>query len=215
MAFITPELLTCVGIACAIGMSSQGSANASSQSGSYMARYIASQTPSSTNVVKPFIPIIISGVLAIYGFIVALLLCFKFASFESTPPDIGTGYKYLAAGLSVGSSCLWSGSGLSDFLRDYIYLYSPNPYVNKSSSTGAAAARAGNNGNETDSVTVNSNTDSLVEPLLFGSSDQRKNAVVESMKAFPESNIHFCFTLVYLEAIGLYGLIVAIVLIMA
>ena len=222
MAFMTPELLTCVGIVCAIGLSSQGSAMASSASGSYLSRYnhsVASSptTPSTTtgnlgSFLKPFIPIIISGVLAIYGFIVALLLCFKFASFESTPPDIGTGYKYLAAGLSVGLSCLWSGSGLAGYLMDYIYLYSPNACVNKSISSGTAAAtRTGNTGSETDSVTVSSN--SLVEPLLFGSSDQRKNAVVESMKEFPEPTIHFCMTLVYLEAIGLYGLIAALVLI--
>jgi F0F1-type ATP synthase membrane subunit c/vacuolar-type H+-ATPase subunit K len=49
--------------------------------------------------------------LAIYGFIIAVLLGFKYQSFESTPPDLMTGFKYLAAGLSVGWACYikWFG----------------------------------------------------------------------------------------------------------
>lgn len=60
------------------------------------------------------------------------------------------------------------------------------------------------------------NTDSsLVEPLLSSdpSQQQQQGKNMETGKAFPEPNIHFCMTLVYLEAIGLYGFIVALLLI--
>jgi F0F1-type ATP synthase membrane subunit c/vacuolar-type H+-ATPase subunit K len=60
----------------------------------------------------------------------------------------------------------------------------------------------------------NANADSsLVEPLLLGGSLDAQSKNTETRKAFPEPNIHFCMTLVYLEAIGLYGLIVALLLI--
>jgi F0F1-type ATP synthase membrane subunit c/vacuolar-type H+-ATPase subunit K len=239
MSFVTPELLTCLGIVFALGLSTNGSSIASSVSGVYITRYynrsaavveasstITTTTTSSkndmwlyfTNFVKPFIPIIISGVLAIYGLIIAVLLGFKFQSFvtsSSTPPDLMTGYKYLAAGLSVGWACNSSGYGLQNYLNDYVMLYAP-PY---------AVSTAGNNNNNNNIIirknamtgTNNMNDDnttesaSLVEPLLTNT--QHKDNIETGISTFPEPTIHFCMTLVYLEAIGLYGFIVALLLI--
>lgn len=228
MTFITPELLTCLGMAFAIGLSMNGSSSASSVSGAYITRYIHSVPPSSVsstttvttttslgNFVKPFIPIIISGVLAIYGFIIAILLGMKYQSMDnsttSPPVDVTTGYKYLAAGLSVGLACSASGSGLRDFLNDYVMVYaSPYGFMNHRAVLRNSSSSSNNN-NSIDGENTNvSSSSSLVEPLLSG---QDKTTPTMLQQAFPEPNLHFCMTLVYLEAIGLYGFIVALALI--
>ena len=232
MTFITPELLTCLGMAFAIGLSMNGSSSASAVSGAYITRYIHSVPPSSVsstttvttttslgNFVKPFIPIIISGVLAIYGFIIAILLGMKYQSMDnsttSPPVDVTTGYKYLAAGLSVGLACSASGSGLHDFLNDYVMVYaSPYGFMNHGAVLRNSSSSNNNNHHLHHSIdgenTNVSSSSSLVEPLLSG---QDKTTPTMLQQAFPEPNLHFCMTLVYLEAIGLYGFIVALALI--
>ena len=64
---------------------------------------------------KCLIPIIISGVLAIYGLIVGVILVHKFEGDE--PISDSDGCRYLAGGLLVGFACLSSGVGMGLFLQ--------------------------------------------------------------------------------------------------
>jgi F0F1-type ATP synthase membrane subunit c/vacuolar-type H+-ATPase subunit K len=216
MAVITPELITSLGIVCAIGCSSCGSCTATFISGTYLSRY--SPTLSKKNKkfdwLKPFIPIVISGVLAIYGFIIALLLCFQFPSITGTDTDLATSYKYLTAGLSVGLTCLYSGGSMSNFLQDFINVHS-QPLMNNctitNSSTGIAVSACDANDSST-TVRPDSMTDPLLPSALrcAGNKGVPRPATDNSL---PEPTIQFFMVLVFIEAIGLYGFIIALVLI--
>lgn len=158
----SPQLMTGLGAASAIFLTSLGSGLASAPAGMFALR--------STSM-RCMTPIIIAGVLAIYGIIIAVILTGKFKS-EITEME---GYKYLSSGLSVGLACLASGIGMTKFLNSYIA--APVPM---------GSARVGEN-----------------EPLL-GSSPLTSTISPPSIK--------FLCVMVFLEAIGLYGLIVALLL---
>jgi V-type H+-transporting ATPase proteolipid subunit len=162
---IDPELLTGLGAALAVFLSSTGAAIASSHSGIFAMR---------SNSFKDFVPIVISGVLAIYGIIVGVLLCGKFNG-EMNAVD---GYRNVSAGLSVGLACWASGYGMASFIRQ----------CNEGK---AASTRPTGSGER--------------QPLLNGS------GVGEVAVAHP-SFVKLVFVMVFLEAIGLYGLIVALFL---
>lgn len=157
-----PELLTGLGAAASIFLTSVGSAASSVHAGKYALAHSG---------VLSFAPIVISGVLAIYGIIVSVLLAGKMSSTDSSISET-EGYRHFAAGLAVGLACLASGVGMARFLEDLV-----------------AASSADREGPE--------------EPLL----ESRRRAA----KKVPVAR--FLMVLVFLEAIGLCGLIVALVLI--
>lgn len=98
---VSAELLTGLGAAASIFFASVGAALASAPAGVFALR---------SSTYRAFIPIVIAGVLAIYGIIVAVLLASNLKNKEiMTESD---GYKQLAAGLSVGLACLASGLGM-------------------------------------------------------------------------------------------------------
>lgn len=113
-----------------------------------------------------FLPIIIAGVLAIYGIIIAVLLC------GQTDISEADGYKNFSAGLCVGLACLTSGCGMARFLEKHMM---PTTATNRRS------------GQE--------------EPLIGTSSPQ-----------MVATSWSLLMVMVFLEAIGLYGLIVALIL---
>jgi len=163
---LDPALMTCLGVAASIFFSALGSALASVQGGRYAMR--------STGVIS-FAPIMSSGVLAIYGIIVSVLLSEKI---QVDTLDAAGGYRNFSAGLSVGLASLASGMGLAGFFEDSL---------------------------PATTLQVADSTSEIQEPLIRGSGDQR--SVVE--KPSPR----FLMCMIFLEAIGLYGLIVALVLI--
>jgi ATP synthase proteolipid subunit len=173
----SPELLTGLGAASAIFLCSAGACAASAPAGIY-----AMRTTPAHGIIKAFIPIVIGGVLAIYGIIVAVILSFKI----SDGMDAVTGYKALTSGLSVGLACLASGMGMAKFLQDYM-----------SSTPGFFAAKSS-------AATTNGNGAPESQPLLGGNS----GLFVE----FPTPSWTFFCVYVFLEAVGLYGLIVALIL---
>ena len=63
----------------------------------------------SSKVVKALIPIIMAGILGIYGLIVAVLLNLQIGKGGSSGLSAQNGYKYLGAGLCCGLSSLASG----------------------------------------------------------------------------------------------------------
>lgn len=172
----SPELLTGLGAAFAIFLCSAGACAASAPAGIY-----AMRTTPAHGILKAFIPIVIGGVLAIYGIIVAVILSFKI----SDGMDAVAGYKALTSGLSVGLACLASGMGMAKFLQDYM-----------ASTPGFFAAKS--------SAATNGNGPPESQPLLGGN-----GGLIEF--PIPSSWTFFC-VYVFLEAIGLYGLIVALIL---
>jgi len=107
---LDPQLLTGVGCAASIFLCAAGSAYASSYSGVYAMR---------SSDIKGFAPIVISGVLAIYGIIVSVMLAFKLNNLSADSiMTQGEGYRNLSAGLSVGFACLASGVGMAFFIKE-------------------------------------------------------------------------------------------------
>jgi V-type H+-transporting ATPase proteolipid subunit len=90
MSLSDPQLWTGLGAALSIFLCSTGSAIASAEAGVYALR---------KHGYAAFVPIIISGVLAIYGIIISVLLVGKMETSDLTAVD---GYRNLSAGLSVG-----------------------------------------------------------------------------------------------------------------
>ena len=162
---VDPELLTGLGAAISIFLSSTGAAVSSAHAGVFAMR---------GSSMKDFLPIVIAGVLAIYGIIVGVLLVGKFNSEITT----AQGYRNLSAGLSVGLACWASGYGMSLFIKD----------LNEG---GKPKARTGYGGGEN-------------EPLLRNGNGEIPVSHPSFVKLF------MCLT--FLEAIGLYGLIVALFL---
>ena len=106
-----PQLLTGLGCAASMFLCAAGSAYASSYSGVYAVR---------SSDLKGFAPIVISGVLAIYGIIVSVILASKLGSLSASSNIMtqGEGYRNLSAGLSVGFACLASGIGMAFFIKE-------------------------------------------------------------------------------------------------
>lgn len=169
---LDPQLLTGIGSALSIFLASAGSAIASSHSGIYAVR---------KNDMKSFVPIIISGVLAIYGIIVSVLLIGKFKD-DISQVD---GYRNLSAGLAVGLACCASGLGIANFIKQINEREGAHTYYP---------------GQRTEITT----------PLI--SADASPNTQ-GPRPAPPASFLHLTLSLFFLEAIGLYGLIVALFLI--
>jgi V-type H+-transporting ATPase proteolipid subunit len=64
----------------------------------------------SSKVVKALIPIIMAGILGIYGLIVAVLLNLQISKYNATNPiPAQKGYQFLGAGLCCGLSSLAAG----------------------------------------------------------------------------------------------------------
>eukprot|EP00934_Nitzschia_sp_Nitz4_P005676 Nitzschia sp. Nitz4//scaffold24_size164493//9995//10513//NITZ4_002304-RA/size164493-processed-gene-0.177-mRNA-1//1//CDS//3329544042//5666//frame0 len=171
MSSISPELFTSLGCAISMFLCAVGSAVASSHSGVFATR----QTHW-----KAFVPIVISGVLSIYGIIISVLLVGKLQGTLTTVD----GYRNFSAGLAVGFACLASGYGMADYMKQ----------INQHSIVNIAAARASNG------------TTGESEPLI----GERRVACLENDKT---SFWHMTLCMVFLEAIALYGLIVALFLI--
>ena len=134
---------------------------------------------------KSLVPIVISGVLAIYGLIIGVILTHKFDDgTEITETDA---YRFLAAGLAVGFSCLCSGAGIGIFLNAHHGPPLPPP---------------GPRG-QTPPPLPSGVDAAAVEPLLGHPPSPPPGL---SGKSF----VTMVLVLIFLEAIGLYGLVVAL-----
>ena len=170
-SIMSAELYTGLGAALALFFSGVGAAAASAPAGLYVLR----ATPQ--HGLKSFFPIVIGGVLAVYGIIVAVILSSKIEDGMSAI----VGYKALSSGLAVGLACLASGLGMARFLTDAVTGGAINPKA-------VVVAPEG-------------------QPLLPGGING--NAVTSSV---PAPSWELFLVMVYFEAIGLYGLIVALFL---
>ena len=157
-----PDLMTGLGAALAIFLCSAGSVVGSIQGGLFALRTGGGW--------KSFIPIVQAGVLAIYGIIIAILLC------GQTDIKEEGGYRNFAAGLSVGSACLASGYAMAKFLEWHM-----KP---------VAVPRPARSGSQT-------------EPLI-------DDGLVSYQ--VPPISPSLIMVMIFLESIGLYGLIAALFL---
>ena len=92
-----------MGVASALVFANLGAAYGTAKSGVGIASL---GVIDSSKIFKALIPIIMAGILGIYGLIVSVLLLTKAKDANTTP---GGGYKVLGAGLSCGLSSLASG----------------------------------------------------------------------------------------------------------
>ena len=161
-----PTLLTGLGAAIALFLAGSGAAYGTSHASIYALR----SHPSNHSFLT-MSPVIISGVLAVYGVIVGTLLALKLSSSDGIITTVD-GYKNLCAGLSVGLACLASGVGMGNYYKmvnDNEYYFVGGGGSGKSSGEGSASKKC--------------------------------------------NFVTFALCMVYLEAIGLYGLIVSLLLI--
>lgn len=96
---VSPQLLTAIGAACAMVLACLGSASASFPAGLYVVR--------TTQGWRSWVPLVVAGVLGLYGLIVALVLCQRLQN-----PDYALhpyeGYKSLCAGLTACLAADWA-----------------------------------------------------------------------------------------------------------
>jgi ATP synthase proteolipid subunit len=171
-----PQLLTAMGAVCAIFFSCAGAASASSLAGIYVIH---------TKGWRSMVPIVIAGVLGIYGTIIAVILAGKLQQGDAL--TTAHGYHNLGAGLAVGLTCLASGQGMSSFLAMCVY--------GQFGTGGTKIGGAGDFGyGESEAL--------LLEP---GTPHRRL------MEPAPVT-MKFMMVLTFLEALGLYGLIAGLLL---
>lgn len=169
---IGPQLWTAIGCGLAISMSASGASAASASAGFYALN---------GSDAKAFVPLVIAGVLAIYGLVIGYMLARK--SFNEDM-SVVEGYRNFGAGLVVGGATFNSGWNISVFLDGVNY------GTHKVSSTSAPRGA----------------TDEATTPLLGSTSRVQEGRY--STSQFTKMVV----SLFYLEAIGLYGLIVALFL---
>lgn len=108
-----------LGAAMAIGLSGAGTALAAPSAALFAMRHHRYQPWYIT-----WAPMVVSGVLSIYGLIIGILLAIPTLEISDNPPDDhyipkDTGYRLFAAGLVVGLPCLVSGAGIGAFLHRF------------------------------------------------------------------------------------------------
>lgn len=165
-----PSLFGALGIALAVGLSASGSASASAIAGQYLCKC------NNDSKLAGGAPIVISGVLAIYGLIIGVILANNMNG-SADGLTIVEGGRFLAAGLTVGLSCLASGNNLAMFLINYWYSEDNNVQEGEEQKS-----------------------------LLTG-----KTKILRGPS--PKLDVKFLMTLCFVEAIGLYGLIAALIVI--
>ena len=174
-----PHLLTGLGASLAMFLSAAGSSVASVPAG-LMALHAVGHTA--------WAPIIISGVLAIYGCIISVIVGSNLMNDDMTEAQ---GYRNLAAGLAVGLTCLASGLGMSHFVGAYLHHHHfgfPPPHPPHHHPE-PSARTISTEGTLTEGLI---STQQAIKPIVLG--------------------WRFLMVLVFIEAIGLYGLIVALLM---
>jgi ATP synthase proteolipid subunit len=183
MSNVAPELWTALGAALAIFLSAAGACYASAHAGIFAVRF------NSELYLKSFFPIVIAGVLAIYGAIIGVLLAFKLNGTDAVSQQ--TAHNYFAAGLAVGTACLCSGGGIGIFLKEYSRL------------SGSSVRRV-YSGPETQSLLSNEQNPQNQCPA-------QNNMILSHVNMSEGFNFwSLIIVLVFMEAIGLYGLVVAL-----
>ena len=108
-----------LGAAMAIGLSGAGTALAAPSAAVFAMRHHRHQP-----FYVAWAPMVISGVLSLYGLIIGVMLATRTLQISDNPADESyipkdTGYRLFASGLVVGLPCLVSGAGMGTFLHRF------------------------------------------------------------------------------------------------
>lgn len=160
----SPHLLSGLGAALAMFLSAAGSSAASVPAGIFAQNAVG---------LMGWAPVMISGVLAIYGCIIGVIVSHNLMNDDMTEAE---GYRNLSAGLAVGLTCLASGLGLAHYINTYMKQQQ-------------ARLSTSSNHNELHDGLISVNLGKPVTPTW-----------------------RFLAVLAFIEAIGLYGLIVALLM---
>jgi ATP synthase proteolipid subunit len=194
---VNPDLLVSLGATAAVFLSGYGAAFGSIPACTLVQKC---KRGDAGEIFKSVAPLAICGVLAIYGVIVALIL----TSYGNRSGALSSedGYRYLGAGFSVGLACWVSGLVMGAVLSDFIY-DSDNFRVQEPpsppSSKGTHAMRP---------------SDGILKPLLPALYPAH-HPNSERLQYQNEISVPWSLliSMVFLEAIGLYGFIVALSLV--
>jgi F0F1-type ATP synthase membrane subunit c/vacuolar-type H+-ATPase subunit K len=115
---VGPVLFIGIGCALAIGLSGAGAAIAAPPAALFVMRHHRHQP------VVAWAPMVISGVLSLYGLIIGVILAIPTLQTSTNPDDNhyidqDTGYRLFSAVLVVELSCLVSGAGIGCFLHRF------------------------------------------------------------------------------------------------
>ncbi|CAB9516705.1 16 kDa proteolipid subunit 2 [Seminavis robusta] len=135
-----------------------------------------------------FVPVVQAGVLSVYGIIIGCLLCFKLDSGKELSQV--EGYRNLSAGLAVGLACWASGYGMMSFLQQI-----------NDGKAGVGDSKPGDGSSRTVSSDAAPEREPLLPPPQTGG------------QASPLFFKKFVLVMIFLESVGLYGLIVALFLV--
>ena len=208
MTTVDPQLLSGLGAAAALFLACTGSALGTAHGGVF-----AIQKGRNNNNKRwlYFVPVVQAGVLSVYGLIVAILVIGKMTTTAGGAASDGTtvaaaavpstvdGYRYLTAGLCNGLACWASGWGMAKFLK---------MLNNMQDNDKEQRSIVGTTTNES----PNRRRNEQEEPLL-GDGIVRTDVGEATEKAKAEF-IQIVLAMIFLEAIGFYGFIVACVLIL-
>mmetsp|Transcript_16976 Transcript_16976/g.41145 ORF Transcript_16976/g.41145 Transcript_16976/m.41145 type:complete len:206 (+) Transcript_16976:2393-3010(+) len=200
---VDPQLLTGLGAVAAIFFSAFGSAHGSAHGGIFAIRRTS---------VLAFVPIIQAGVLSIYGLIVAVLLIGRISDAQTDDDGSSTstltaadGYRYLTAGLATGLTCWASGWGMAKLVASLNEMpqHSTDSVVAYNASTSPSPSQGGD---RMPNATGTRPTDGLLSTPLPPAAEVKE----ADEKKFYKRLI---LSMIFVEAIGLYGLIVGLILI--
>lgn len=180
-------LLTGLGAVCSVFLAGLGCALGSANGGIFALRNSSKDKLSWL----AFVPIVQAGVLAIYGIIVAYVLCKKISPTMAESSSNDEGIKNLSAGLSTGLASLVSGWAMSSFLNQ----------CNESDIVSLSLSLK--NGETT---TPTTSAEEQREPLLSRDSSGRDDT---NKKDFARKLV---MVMIWLEAIGFYGFLLSMIL---
>jgi len=185
---IDPTIFTGLGAVLAVFLCGLGSAIGSAHGGIFALRNSSKDKLSCL----AFIPIIQAGVLSVYGIIVGVMLSKELNNGDNAMTVLD-GTKHFSAGLSVGLSSLASGWGMASFLKQC------NEPSNDITITSTATTEGGTDG------VPQTHEEQQREPLLTvqGTGDKGQG------RDFAQKLI---LVMIFLEAIGFYGFLLALVL---
>jgi V-type H+-transporting ATPase proteolipid subunit len=160
-----PHLLTGLGASLAMFLSAAGSSAASVPAGLFAQHAMGAWA---------WAPVIITGVLAIYGCIIAVIVSHNLMNDDMTEAQ---GYRNLSAGLAVGLTCLASGLGMHHYIHAYMHHHRQHP-----------------------------------PPPRGQEAELREGLISTTTRELLVPTWGFLAVLVFIEAIGLYGLIVGLLM---
>lgn len=159
----SPHLLSGLGAALSMFLSAAGSSCASVPAGMFAQHAVG---------FTAWAPIIVSGVLSIYGCIIAVIISHNLVNDDMTEAQ---GYRNLSSGLAAGLSCLASGLGLAKYIDRYT-------------------------------------KQQLSMPPRRSTNGEMQEGLISEMPKPIVPTLKFLAVLAFIEAIGLYGLIVALLM---